>query len=54
MINEERVRRRQLAERGLRSVRNTLTNSGWVITCVLLNGDVEMHNEYTGQMIMPL
>lgn len=54
MINQETIRRRQLAKRGLRSVRNTLTNSGWVITRVLLNGDVEVHNEYTGQMMMPL
>jgi len=54
MINRETIRRRQLAKHGLRSVRNTLTNSGWVIRCVLLNGDVEMHNEHTGQMIMPL
>ena len=54
MIDERMYRRRKLANRGLRSVRSTLTNSGWVITRVLLNGDVEMHNDYTGQMIMPL
>lgn len=54
MINQETIRRRQLAKQGLRSYREALTNSGWVITRVLLNGDVEMHNEYTGQMMMPL
>ena len=54
MIEQETIRRRQLAKHGLRSVHNTLTEDGWVITRVLLNGDVEMHNEYTGQMMMPL
>ena len=54
MIDERMYRRRKLAKHGLHSVRSTLTNSGWVITRVLLNGDVEMHNDYTGQMIMPL
>jgi hypothetical protein len=54
-IKQAIIRRNEwLASEGLSYHNETLTNSGWVITRVLLNGDVEMHNEYTGQMMMPL